>query len=102
MDNIYCSCNSSAKFLQSIEHKQGKKKTGQRFIDFIKMAMPAIVFVFIPKCPVCLAGYIALGTGIGLSLTTATYLRIGLIVVCILSLAYFVAKYAHRYLLKNR
>jgi len=102
MNNAHCRCSHNTKPIQSIEHKQGKKKRGQRFSDFIKTAVPAIAFVLIPKCPVCLAGYIALGTGIGLSITTATYLRIGLIVLCILSLAYFVTKHAHRYLMNNR
>ncbi|MGH8708569.1 MAG: hypothetical protein ACREVD_10995 [Burkholderiales bacterium] len=30
-----------------------------------------------PKCPACLAAYITLGTGIGLSLPAAENLRIG-------------------------
>ena len=59
--------------------------------------MPAVVFTIIPKCPVCLAGYIALGTGIGLSVTTATYVRIGLIALCIVSLGYFIIKHVRRW-----
>jgi hypothetical protein len=35
---------------------------------------------------------VALGTGIGLSLTAATYLRLLLIVVCVASLTFFLAK----------
>jgi hypothetical protein len=102
MNNTQCCCNNNTKPLQAVEQKRGRKKTERRFIDFIKMVIPAVIFIIIPKCPVCLAGYIALGTGIGLSITTATYLRIGLIVVCILSLAYFVTKRASRYLMNNR
>ena len=101
MNNTHCNCSNNTKPLQAVEQTRGRKKTGRRFIDFIKMVTPAVIFIIIPKCPVCLAGYIALGTGIGLSITTATYLRIGLIVVCILSLAYFVTKHVHRYLMNN-
>ena len=101
MNNTHCNCSNNTSTLQAVEQKRGRKKTGRRFIDFIKMVMPAVIFIVIPKCPVCLAGYIVLGTGIGLSITTATYLRIGLIVVCILSLAYFVTKHAYRYLMNN-
>lgn len=60
------------------------------------MVIPAFVFIIIPKCPVCLAGYIALISGVSLSITTATYLRIGLIVLCIVSLVYFITRHARR------
>jgi len=101
MNSKHCNCDHSLQPLPTNESKQDKKQTGQWFTGYIKMAIPVFAFIIIPKCPVCLAGYIALGTGIGLSITTATYLRIGLIVVCILSLAYFVTKHAYRYLMNN-
>lgn len=39
-----------------------------------------MTLALIPKCPACLAGYVAVATGIGLSMPAATYLRWGLIV----------------------
>lgn len=45
--------------------------------------LPGGLLVLMPKCPVCLAGYVALFTGIGISLPAATWLRHGLIVCCI-------------------
>lgn len=46
------------------------------------------ILVLMPKCPACLAAYVAAGTGLGLSLTSATYLRTSLLVLCGTSLLY--------------
>jgi len=65
----------------------------QRFIGMIKIVVPPLMLTLIPKCPVCLAGYIAVATGLGISITTATYLRFLLIILCAGSLLYFLAKW---------
>lgn len=99
-NNMQCQCTHTRPS-KTDENKEGKKKTGRRSKDYIKMAVSAFIFVLIPKCPVCLAGYIALGTGLGISLTTATYIRFGLIIACALSLLYFVFKQISRYLFRR-
>ena len=48
--------------------------------------LPGVILVIIPKCPLCLAAYVLVGSGIGLSVTSATYLRGALIFICTLSL----------------
>ncbi|HEV2478374.1 MAG TPA: hypothetical protein VGS79_01870 [Puia sp.] len=45
--------------------------------------LPGILLVLMPKCPVCLAAYIALITGISIPITAATWLRGSLIAICI-------------------
>jgi len=96
-DSTTCNCHNSRREAdQSTLKDLKKKKLISRYVEFVKMLTPAVVFAIIPKCPVCLAGYVALGTGLGLSVTTATYVRIILIILCILSLLYFVIKHVYR------
>jgi hypothetical protein len=64
----------------------------RRSLQLITKMIPVAILAVLPKCPACLAAYVALGTGIGLSLTAATYLRLSLIVACVASLMFFVAK----------
>lgn len=64
----------------------------RRSLGLTTKIVPAAILAVLPKCPACLAAYVALGTGVGLSLTAATYIRLSLVVLCVASLAYFAAK----------
>ena len=64
----------------------------RRSLDLTAKVIPVAILAVLPKCPACLAAYVAIGTGIGLSLTAATYLRLSLIVACVASVIFFVAK----------
>jgi hypothetical protein len=53
-----------------------------RFVRVMQWATPGLIIALIPKCPLCIAAYIAIGTGIGISVSTAAYLRWGLLALC--------------------
>ena len=59
-----CNCGES--------HLQARSRRGW---DIVAGALSLGMWVCVPKCPLCLAAHVALWTGLGLSLTTAIYLR---------------------------
>ena len=61
-------------------------------LNVVKWATPGLILALLPKCPLCIAAYIAIGTGIGISVSTAAYLRLGLLTVCVGSLLVLVMR----------
>ena len=54
--------------------------------------IPSATLALLPKCPACVVAYVALATGIGISLPTAAWLRAMLVLVCVMSLVFIVAR----------
>jgi hypothetical protein len=57
-----------------------------------KWLLPSALLLFIPKCPLCIVAYVAMFSGIGLSISTATNLRIALIAISSAALVYLASR----------
>ena len=71
--------------------KSGRGRTfgGRRWLGgTLGMVVPGTLLALMPKCPACVAAYVALATGVGVSTSAASYLRGGAILLCVASLAF--------------
>lgn len=64
----------------------------RRVLRTIQWAAPAAALAMTPKCPACVAGYVAAVTGIGLSAAAAAQVRFALVWGCCALLALVVAR----------
>lgn len=59
---------------------------------------PGLGLALMPKCPMCLAAYVATFTGVGMSITTATWIRTGLLIACVTALALVAVRQGRRFI----
>ena len=81
---------------------EAKASPPRRGLRIAGTVIPAAVLVLLPKCPACLVAYIALGTGIGVTISTAAHLRTLLLVVCVTCLVYVAARHVLRLIAMRR
>lgn len=68
------------------------KTPRQRAAGFARWIVPSLMLVLMPKCPACFAAYVALASGIGLSLPVASAARMVLIGLCVAALVYLASR----------
>lgn len=74
-------------------HAASQRKTPtllRRVREALAWVLPSAFLAFAPKCPACLAAYVTLWTGLGLSFSAATWLRWALLLGCVGALLYLI------------
>jgi hypothetical protein len=84
--NAHCCCERGANAPRS-----PRSPGVRRLLGIIGWLLPSAGLVLMPKCPLCLAAWIGVATGIGLSVAEATHLRLGLFVVYAAALLFLMA-----------
>jgi hypothetical protein len=67
-----------------------------RCLDAAGCLVPGAILALMPKCPMCLAAYVAVWTGVGFSLPTAANLRLSLLILCLATLLCLAVRYLSR------
>jgi hypothetical protein len=97
----FCNLDAAATAGQSsagLDPSDGKRPNGvfRRAWRGIRWAFPAALLVLMPKCPLCVAAYVALFTGVGVSVSTARWIQIVMLVFCLASLAFLAVRFWRR------
>jgi len=72
----------------------------RRGVGIAEWILPGATLVLLPKCPACVATYVALFSGFGISLASASILRTSLLILCVAAFCYLALKHICR--LKSR
>jgi len=97
--NAHPCCQKSSGSHSNARHPQSwwlRAKNGAGFI------IPSALLTVLPKCPVCLAAYVALGTGLSISYGSAQILMRALTVLCLGTLGLCAARCVVKYCLKEQ
>jgi hypothetical protein len=54
--------------------------------------VPGVILALVPKCPMCVAAYVALATGVSITMSAASMVRTSMIVVSFAALMYFAGR----------
>jgi hypothetical protein len=91
--NTTCCCQGEA---SAKDKNAGAPGTASRLVGLAEWLIPSTILALMPKCPACVAAYVALATGIGISMPTATFIRYAMGAACVASLAFLLTRSIRR------
>jgi hypothetical protein len=90
-------CQMTTRGRESAPQLPSRWRRGHEFAGWF---IPGAILVLLPKCPICLAAYVAMLSGIGISFATASLLRTSLLILCLAAPLFLVGKRLSRLELK--
>lgn len=87
-----CCCSGAVSAVGAVDRRTLVRRCG----GVAGWVLPASALALMPKCPACLAAYVAVATGFGISISAAAYLRTGAVAACVATLLYLAGRIVHR------
>ena len=79
-------------------HCQSATSRWRRIAEVAGWLFPTTTLALLPKCPACVAAYVALATGIGISMPAAAHLRAMMVFFCAASLIHLATSRIKRFI----
>lgn len=91
-----CECHRDSAHETSRGHRLSRA-----VIESLGWLGSGLALVIVPKCPACLAAYVAMISGVGISSAMAAGLRSGWIFFCVLALAVLLVRSVRRFVARQ-